>query len=108
MRVLLDENVLKRLRWLFDPGFEAMTVVERGWSGKKNGALLRLAEKDSDAFVTTDRSIPHQQNVPSFDLAILILEGGSNDYGDLEPLMPEANEALRKMPPRTSRRIPEN
>ncbi len=105
MRVLLDENVPKRLKRLFDPGSEVMTVVERGWSGKKNGELLRLAERDFDALVTTDRSIPHQQNVPSFDLAILILEGGSNDYEDLEPLMSEANDALRETPPGTSRRI---
>ncbi|CAN5535018.1 MAG: DUF5615 family PIN-like protein [Actinomycetota bacterium] len=108
MRVLLDENVPKRLKRTFASDIEVMTVVERGWSGKKNGELLRLAEKDFDALVTTDRSISYQQNVPGFDLAILILEGMSNDYGDLEPLMPEVNDVLREMPPGTSRRVPEN
>ncbi len=39
MRILLDECVPKPLkRELAD--YEIHTVVEMGWSGKKNGALL--------------------------------------------------------------------
>jgi len=57
MRVLLDENVDRRLKPGFDPTFKVQTVVERGWAGKKNGALLRLAAAEFDAFVTMDQGI---------------------------------------------------
>lgn len=37
MRVLLDENLDRRLKESFDEELEVLTVIERGWSGKKNG-----------------------------------------------------------------------
>jgi predicted nuclease of predicted toxin-antitoxin system len=43
MRVLLDENVDRRLRRFFDSAFDVATVTEQGWSGKKNGDLLGAA-----------------------------------------------------------------
>ena len=45
MRVLLDENIDKALKDLFDDEFEVVTVTEHGWQGTKNGELLRLAAK---------------------------------------------------------------
>ena len=62
MRVLLDESVDRRLKRAFDEHHEVSTVPERGWASMKNGELLEAAEKEFDAFVTTDRGIPHQQN----------------------------------------------
>ena len=56
MRVLLDENMDRLLKPLFADEFEVLTVRERGWHGKKNGALLRDAEQEFDAFVTPARS----------------------------------------------------
>ena len=49
MRVLFDENMDRRLKRAFDSDFAVMTVTERGWSGKRNGELLRLAEAEFDA-----------------------------------------------------------
>ena len=49
MRVLLDENIDRRLKESFDNGFVVMTVTERGWSGREDGELLRLAEAEFDA-----------------------------------------------------------
>jgi hypothetical protein len=31
------------------------------WSGIRNGALLRLAAREFEVFITIDRSIEHQQ-----------------------------------------------
>lgn len=50
-----------------------VTVAEAGWSGKKNVELLALAEKEFDVLVTTDKVIPHQQNVPKLDLVLVAL-----------------------------------
>ena len=60
MRTLLDENVDHRLKVRFAEEHEVLTVAEAGWAGKKNGELLRLAEKEFEIFVTTDKGIPYQ------------------------------------------------
>ena len=51
MRVLLDENVDRRLKRTFDEQHEVSTVPERGWAGKKNSELLEAAGKEFDALV---------------------------------------------------------
>ena len=56
MNILLDECVDRRLaRDLV--GHLVSTVPKMGWAGIKNGALLALAEKEFEAFVTVDRKI---------------------------------------------------
>jgi len=42
MRLLLDENLPKRLKADF-PDHEIFTVREKGWNGIKNGELLKLS-----------------------------------------------------------------
>ncbi|HEX8691068.1 MAG TPA: DUF5615 family PIN-like protein [Longimicrobium sp.] len=99
MRVLLDEQLDHRLKPLFDPQLEVWTVLERGWDGMKNGALLRAAQTEFDAFVTMDRGIPHQQNVSALSLGIVILRAPSNRRADLAPLIPQVNAALQNIRP---------
>ena len=99
MRVLLDENVDRRLKQAFGEQHEVSTVPERGWAGKKNSELLEAAGKEFDAFVTTDRGIPYQQNLSRFDLAVVVLEAKSNSYEDLASLMDRTNAALEGVVP---------
>ncbi len=68
MRVLLDECVPQRLRHQLT-GHEVWTVPQMGWASEKNGALLRLAEGEFDALVTTDQRLSYQQSVASYNLA---------------------------------------
>ncbi len=44
MLILIDEQLDRRLKPLFLPEHEALTVEEAGWKGTKNGKLLRLAQ----------------------------------------------------------------
>ncbi len=37
MKVLLDENIPRKLKYRFSEEFEIITVPEMGWSGIKNG-----------------------------------------------------------------------
>ncbi len=97
MRVLLDENLDRRLKKAFDEELEVLTVTERGWSGKKNGDLLRLAEKEFDVFVTMDRNLEYQQDLHGFDLGIVLVTAKSNRRKDVEPLMPEVGRALSRV-----------
>ena len=83
MRVMLDECVPMRLkRWL--PDHEVNTVTGHGWSGIKNGRLLRLlVEGGYDAFVTADKNLDYQQHLPGLPLAILVLP--TNHWKSLQP-----------------------
>ena len=60
----------RRIEIHFSQQHEVLTVAEAGWAGKKNGELLGLAEKDFEVFVTTDKGIPHQQNISILDLPV--------------------------------------
>jgi len=87
LRILLDEN----LPWHLGPllaGHQVSTVVGMGWGGIQNGRLLTLAQTQFDVFLTMDQGIPHQQNIPKFEIAVLLLRAASNDLDDLKPLIP--------------------
>jgi len=99
MRVLLDENLPRRLLGLLGEDLAAVTVAKAGWKGKKNGELLAAAEGEFDVLLTMDRGIEHQQNLSRFDLAIVRLVAPGNTYEDLAPLMAEVDAAIRRARP---------
>src|SRR5205085_6757931 len=101
MRVLLDECLPKKLKREVQADV-VRTVPEMGWAGTKNGALLRLVEREFDVFLTNDQNLEHQQNPKQFDLAIVVLVAPTNDIEDLKPLMADANEAIRTIGSRES------
>lgn len=88
MKLLLDECIDRRLgKELI--GYDVKTVPQIGWAGIKNGQLLALAEAEFDVFITVDRNLSFQQNLPQFTLAVLILQAPSNRLADLKPLAPK-------------------
>jgi hypothetical protein len=97
IRVLLDENLPRKLKWALDA--EVLTVPERGWGGIKNGRLLRLAASEFDVLLTMDRGIEYQQNLSGVDLCLIVLSAVSNDIDDLLPLAPSINVALSAVEP---------
>ena len=82
MRILLDECVDRRLAKDIE-GHEVVTVPEAGWAGIKNGELLARAQTQFDAFVTVDRNLAFQQNIPRFTMAVIVLQAQTNRSGDL-------------------------
>lgn len=60
-----------------------------GWSTIKNGELLALAAKEFDVFVTVDRNLSFQQNLPAFAIAVIVLRVRSNRLADLQSLVPQ-------------------
>lgn len=100
-RILLDENVDRNLKRSFDPEHEVVTVTEQGWSGKKNGELLRTAEAEFDVLVTLDRNMQHQQHLPKYKLAVVLIRSRSNRRADIEPAMEEVNRVVREAQPGT-------
>ncbi|MPZ17398.1 MAG: hypothetical protein GEV06_05755 [Luteitalea sp.] len=100
MRVLLDECLPRRLKREL-VGHHARTVPEMGWAGKTNGELLAFAAVDFDVFATSDRNLSHQQNLPAFNIAVIVLVAKSNSMNDLRPLVPRVLEVLKTLAPRT-------
>jgi hypothetical protein len=73
---------------------DTTTVPEHGWSGVKNGELLRVAASEFDVRLTMDRGMEHQQNLGDLGLCLILISAVSNDIDDLRPLVPAINEAL--------------
>ena len=93
MRVLLDECVDRRLAESIS-GHEAKTVPEAGWAGVKNGELSTRADREFDALVTVDRSLPFQQDLSRLSLAVVVLRAQSNRLTHLQALIPQLLSAL--------------
>ena len=104
MRLLLDECVPRPLKKEFS-GHEVKTAREAGLAGLKNGDLLRAAEGVFDALITVDQNIPYQQNLKSFQLAVLVLIAKRNKYEVLKQLIPKALESLESLEPGSVIRI---
>ena len=96
MRLLLDENLPKRLRQDF-PEHEIFTVRDKQWNGIKNGELLQLLIDNSfDALLTYDKNLQYQQNFSKYTLTIFVLTAKINQYTELTKLTPKIKEYLNK------------
>jgi predicted nuclease of predicted toxin-antitoxin system len=105
MKILIDECVPRKLK-PFLTGHTCRTVSEAGFSGKKNGALLELAEANSyDALITIDRGMESQQNLRGRRISVVILKGRSGRLQDLVPLVSECLKVLSGIQPGQVRRI---
>jgi predicted nuclease of predicted toxin-antitoxin system len=104
MKLLLDECVTRRLKPEFI-GHEVRTVDEAGLKGLKNGELLRAASGVFEVLVTVDQNLAHQQNIRSFDIAVLIMIARKNTYDALKPLMPRTLQALKQIKPGDIHRV---
>ena len=96
MRIILDECLPARLRHEL-PGHEVWTVTHEGWSGIKNGKLLRLVADSGrfDVFLTMDKNLPQQQQLEGLPFATVVLRATSNEINAVRPLLPKL---LRRLP----------
>ncbi len=71
MKVLLDENIDHGLRKLLGQ-HDVVTVTFMGWTGLKNGELLRIAEDSGiEVLLTGDQTLTYEQNLSGRRLAIV-------------------------------------
>ncbi len=88
MKILLDENLPRKLKTGFGPDFEVKTVRDMGWLGKKNGELLGLLVLNGfDVFVTIDKNLRHQQNLAKFPVSVFLLVATNNRFETLQNLV---------------------
>lgn len=93
MRVLLDECLPRRLKRELI-GHDARTAPEMGWASKRNGELLRLAEREFEVFLTVDRKLQYQQKLSAFKIAVIVMVAQTNSLLGLRPLIPEVLQTL--------------
>ena len=94
MRLLLDENLPKRLKLDFTE-HEIYTVRDKAWNGIQNGELLKLLlENKFDALLTFDKNLQHQQNFIKYSIAVFVLSASINSYEVLTKLTPQIKEYL--------------
>ena len=98
MRLLLDESLPHRLRTVF-PDHQINTVTEMGWRSLSNGELLARASGLFNVLLTADQKLQYQQNVVSFDIAVIVLVARRNRFDDYEPLIPRIHEELGRIRP---------
>jgi hypothetical protein len=89
MRLLLDENMPKRLKEEFRD-HEIYTIREKGWNGVKNGQLLQLLlENAFDALLTFDKNLRFQQNFEKYPITVFVFAAPVNSYIELSRLCPQ-------------------
>ena len=94
MKLLLDENLPKRLKFDFFE-HEIYTVREKGWNGIKNGKLLELMVANNfQVLLTFDKNLQHQQNFEKYPLTVLVLHAKTNTYDMLTRLTEKVKVAL--------------
>lgn len=94
MNVLLDHCLDWRLGRSL-PGHTVKAVGKLGSGHLKDHALLIRAQAQFDVLVTSDKNLPHQQDLRRCDLAVAVLDVPSNRIEDCLPKMP----VLLKLPP---------
>jgi predicted nuclease of predicted toxin-antitoxin system len=73
LKVLFDEDVPAKLARSL-PAHQIQTVVTMQWGGIKNGALLKLIEREGfNVFLTGDKNMEKQQRLEGRPFAVLIM-----------------------------------
>lgn len=107
MKILIDECLPRKLK-LALPEHDVETVPEAGWSGKKNGELLRLMTGVFDVFITIDSNLEYQQQLADQPVSFIILFAKNNKYETLLPLMTHVGQVLETIEPGQIIRISED
>jgi uncharacterized protein DUF5615 len=104
VRVLLDEHLPVDLAAELR-GHDVDTVAGRGWTGIKNGELLRRMTGHHDVLVTMDRGIEFQQPIAAFPFGVVIVRAASNRLEHLRRLAPAILAAIAATTPGQVQRV---
>lgn len=97
MKILLDECLPKKLGALLE-GHLVKTVTQAGWSGVKNGQLLKKAQTEFEVFLTVDQNLVAQQNFSNLQMGVVVIKSISNDIDDLRKFLPAILGLLKEGP----------
>ncbi len=94
MKILLDECMTKKVKaHLLE--FEVHTLNDMGWSGLKNGTLLKVAvEQAFDILLTVDKNLPYQQNMLQHNITVVVLDVKRSKISQLLEVLPLFKEQV--------------
>jgi predicted nuclease of predicted toxin-antitoxin system len=99
MKILLDECLPVNFRNSFSH-HETHTALRAGFTGKKNGDLIRSAQLAGyQILLTLDQGIPYQQSPEGREIAIVVLRSRTNQLEDLLPLVGSILQSLEAIQP---------
>ena len=95
MKLLLDENIPRKLKYRFNNIHEVLTVPEMGWNGIKNGDLLvKMQSKGLNILLSIDKNMSHQQNLVKHNVSLIVLNVKDTRYEVLLKYVPKIEEHL--------------
>jgi hypothetical protein len=95
MKLLLDENLPRKLKYRFNSIYEVLTVPEMGWSGIKNGdLLLKMQSKGLKVLLSVDKNMSHQQNLKKHNVCLIVFNAKDTRYDTLLKFVPKIEELL--------------
>ena len=98
MKLLLDEQMPRKIARHFPEGYTVDHVQLVGWGGIKNGALLTLASENGyDALISADKNMSYQQNVNALKISVVVLNVYQLRIADLVALLPSALQELQNV-----------
>ena len=98
-RVLLDENLDRRLLNGFSAEFEVTSVPDLSWQSKKNGELLAAMDAEGLKFLlTADRNLRFQQNLDKYSVVVVVLITFDNRLKNLSRFISEIESAILDAP----------
>jgi predicted nuclease of predicted toxin-antitoxin system len=106
MRILLDENFpLDFAKLLVANEVTILHVHSLGWSGIKNGDLLRRTSSVCEVLITLDRNLEFQQNTKMLPFGVVVLYARSNRIADLTPHIDSLLKAANRVGPGQVERV---
>lgn len=96
MKLLLDEQMPRKIARYFLDSYSVDHVQLVGWSGIKNGALLKLAaESGYDALISADKNMAYQHDEGALEISVVVLHVNQLRIQDLAALLPTALQKLQ-------------
>ena len=87
-RVLLDENLDRRLKNYFSTELDITSVPDLGWQSKKNGELLSAMDAEGIVYLlTADRNLRYQQNLDKYLVIVVVVSAFDNRLKSLIPFI---------------------
>lgn len=93
MRLFFDECLPIDLRKLLTE-HEVHTASYAGFSGLKNGDLIRVIVHSYDVLITLDRNMQFQQNLENSGIAVVVMKAHPSTLKNLEALIPKVKRRL--------------
>ena len=88
IRLLLDENLPRKLKYRFGEGYDVTTVPDERWQSLQNGDLLRAMQQANIQYlITADKKMSYQQNYQRWGVSLIVLNSPDNQYETLLPFV---------------------